>query len=177
MSSIGIRALAEDDCVVISQAFAAQGWQKPESQYARYLLESIAGTRTIMVAERDGHFAGYVTIVWTSDYPPFRAQHIPEIVDFNVLRRYQRQGIGSALLDQAEHRIAERSAVAGIGVGLSADYGAAQILYVIRGYIPDGRVIFQQGRHLTYGERAIVDDDLALFFTKRLARQRAPARG
>lgn len=63
MTSINVRALAADDCELIARAFAAQGWQKPASQYQRYLEESIAGTRAALVAEYDGCFAGYLTIV------------------------------------------------------------------------------------------------------------------
>lgn len=166
--STRIRTLTERDCVTISQAFSEQGWQKPIAQYRRYLQESIAGTRTVLVAERAGHFAGYITIVWVSDYPPFRSEHIPEIVDFNVLIRYRRQGIGSLLMDAAEQLIAQRSAIAGIGVGVTADYGAAHILYIKRGYLPDGRGIVQSGRQLAYGDHAVVNDDLELLFTKRL---------
>lgn len=169
MKSIDIRAIDEHDSAVISQAFADQGWHKPVSQYQRYVRESRDGTRAVLIAERDGQFAGYLTIEWTSHYPPFQAEQIPEIVDFNVLQRFQRQGIGSALLDRAEQLIATRSAIAGIGVGLFADYGAAQRLYVKRGYVPDGRGIAQNGRHLRYGDRPMVDDDLALFLTKQLA--------
>ena len=109
-----------------------------------------------------------MTVVWESDYPPFRDAGIPEIVDFNVLIKHQRLGIGTALLDEAERRIAVRSPVAGIGVGLTADYGAAQVLYVRRGYIPDGRGMTQAGRAIRNGEQITVDDDLAIYFTKRL---------
>jgi len=93
--------MTEPDCEPISEAFAAQGWNKPVAQYQRYMRESIAGTRAVLVAERDGEFAGYVNVLWASDYAPFRAEQIPEIADFNVLERFQRQGIGSALLDAA----------------------------------------------------------------------------
>ena len=163
-----IRELSEDDGPLIAAAFAAQGWNKPLSQYQVYHQESVQGKRTVLVAEASGQFAGYVTIVWESGYPPFRQGAIPEIVDFNVLMAFQRRGIGSALLDEAERRIGQRSSVVGIGVGMTADYGAAQILYVRRGYIPDGRGLFQDGRHLTYGDQAVVDDDLALHLTKSL---------
>lgn len=163
-----IRELVEADCAVIAHAFSEQGWHKPASQYQRYLDESKQGTRVVLVAEHDGHFAGYVTIVWDSDYPPFKAAGIPEIVDFNVLIKYRRKGIGSALMDEAEKRIAQRSAVAGIGVGLTADYGEAQILYVKRGYVPDGCGITYEGRHLTYGEQVSVDDDLVLYLSRSL---------
>lgn len=165
---VRVRTLAAADVAPIAAAFAAQGWHKPQEQYTRYLEESDQGRRVVLLAERGGEFAGYVTIVWESDYPPFRDVGIPEIVDFNVLIKYQRRGVGTVLLDEAERRIAERSEVAGIGVGLTADYGAAQVLYVKRGYIPDGRGIAQAGRAIGHGEQVAVDDDLAIYFTKRL---------
>jgi GNAT superfamily N-acetyltransferase len=123
----------------------------------------------VLVAFVDQQFAGYVTVRWHSDYPAFRAADIPEIQDFNVLPVYRRQGIGTRLLDDAERIIARRSPVAGIGVGLYADYGAAQRLYVRRGYVPDGRGIFVNERCVQPGEQVIVDDDLVLYFTKTLA--------
>jgi ribosomal protein S18 acetylase RimI-like enzyme len=161
-----IRELIDADCVVISRAFAAQGWRKPASQYQSYLHESRQGKRAVLIAEYDGEFAGYVTIVWDSDYLPFKETGVPEIADFNVLIKYRRKGVGTALMDEAERRIAQRSAVAGIGVGLTADYGAAQILYAKRGYAPDGRGVHSGGRQLSYGDQVSIDDDLVLYLTK-----------
>lgn len=161
--------LTREYCKIISEAFAAQGWNKLESGYLNLLKEIQLGNWTMLVAEFEGEFAGYVTVVWESEYPPFRDASIPEIVDFNVLKKFQRQGIGSALLDEAERLIGARSNVAGIGVGLYADYGAAQRLYVKRGYVPDSRGIYQGGKNLAYGDQAIVDDDLVLYFTKDLS--------
>lgn len=166
--TIQIREMAEEDCETISRAFAAQGWTKPVTQYLGYFQESKAGQRTVLVAECDGQFAGYVTIVWESDYPPFKEDRIPEIADFNVLLRYRRRGIGSALMNEAEKRVSKRSAVVGIGVGLTADYGPAQALYVKRGYVPDGRGISRRGKHLKHGETVTVDDHLVLYLTRRL---------
>lgn len=166
---IEIRELLPTDCQPISAAFAAQGWDKPMAQYERYWQESQKGKRVVLVAFVEGVFAGYVTIVWESDYPPFREANIPEIVDFNVLLALQRQGIGTALLDSAEALISQRSNTAGIGVGLMSDYGKAQILYVKRGYIPDGRGIFAHGRWLAYGDQLQVDDDIALYLTRELS--------
>ena len=165
-----IRELLEADGPVIVRALVAQGWRhRTEEQYQHYYAQSLSGERVALVAEDEAGFAGYVTIEWVSGYLPFREAGIPEIVDFNVLKRCQRRGIGTALLDEAERRIRERSAVAGIGVGLTADYGPAHILYIRRGYVPDGRGLGQAGRHLQYGDTAIVNDDLGLCFTKRLA--------
>jgi GNAT superfamily N-acetyltransferase len=163
-----IRLLGADDIPVIAAAFAAIGWDKPAAQYERYLVEQDRGERVVLVALHGGTFAGYVTVAWRSGYPPFQDAGIPEIVDFNVLPHLRRRGIGSQLLDAAERCIAARSSVAGIGVGLFADYGAAQRLYGRRGYLPDGRGLFARGRHVAEGDTVVVDNDLALYFTKAL---------
>ena len=138
---VEIRLLTVQDIQPIVVTFAKLGWNKPASQYERYLAEQKSGRRSVLVATLKEVFAGYVTILWESEYPSFRETGIPEIVDFNVLPMLRRQGIGTHLMDEAERRIAERSSIAGIGVGLTGDYGAAQILYFKRGYIPDGRGI------------------------------------
>src|SRR5688572_24230733 len=147
-----LRPMSEADCVMISDAFAGQGWNKPVSQYQNYLRQSVEGKRDLLVAEVQGNFAGYVTIEWKSSYPPFREAHIPEITDLNVLKRYQRQGVATALLDEAEQRIAQRSPVIGIGVGLTANYGVAQSLYPKRGYVPDGHGIYNCGKPVEHGD-------------------------
>ncbi len=168
---ITVRHMQEDDCTRVSQAFADQGWHKPVSQFRDYLRQSKEGARTALVAQVDGQFAGYVTIVWDSGYPPFREAAIPEVVDLNVLRRYQRQGVGTALLEAAEERVARRSAGVGIGVGLTEDYGAAQRLYAKRGYVPDGRGIYGHGRLVKAGESIAIDDCVAMYLIKEFQKQ------
>ena len=169
MSDLVIRLLVSEDIQPIASAFAAIGWNKPASQYERYLAEQQGGERVVLVAFEAGAFVGYLTICWRSGYLPFREASIPEIVDFNVLPEARRRGIGSRLMDEAERRIAERSAVAGIGVGMDSDYGAAQRLYVKRGYVPDGRGLSSDGRHVAWGETVTVNDGLNLHFTKQLS--------
>jgi GNAT superfamily N-acetyltransferase len=168
MDDVSIRLLAAGDIPAITAAFRALGWHKPAAQYERYLAEQRCGKRTVLVSWQRTAFAGYVTVVWHSGYAPFREAGIPEIVDLNVLPRLRRRGIGSRLLDEAERLIAERSALAGIGVGLYADYGAAQRLYVERGYVPDGRGLLYHGRHVAWGDTVDIDDGLILYFTKDL---------
>jgi GNAT superfamily N-acetyltransferase len=163
-----IRSLERHDIPEIARAFQQLGWSKPASQYEQYLQEQQAGTRDVYVAFVNGTFAGYLTICWSSSYEPFQSQGIPEIVDFNVLPEYRRQGIGTRLMDKAEQEIARASPVAGIGVGMTADYGAAQRLYVLRGYVPDGRGLHSHGYRIKYGEQITIDDDVALYLTKKL---------
>ncbi|OWR32374.1 GNAT family N-acetyltransferase [Saccharibacillus sp. O23] len=166
---IKIRRLNSDDPAIIEDAFREQGWHKPAELFERYLAEQEAGLRVTLVAEADGAFAGYGSVIWQPDYPPFREQSIPEISDLNVLIRFRKQGIASRLMDRAEQEIAERSSSAGIGVGLFADYGQAQIMYVKRGYVPDGRGLYMGDRQLQYGDNITVDDDLVLYLTKKLS--------
>ena len=165
---ITIREMLSSDAPVIAAAFAAQGWNKPLDQYLCYWQESLQGKRLVLLAEVEGEFAGYLTVVWESDYPPFLEEDIPEIVDFNVLLKFRKQGIGSALMDAAEQRIAVRSRSAGIGVCLHTDYGAAQVLYARRGYVPDGRGVHYHGQYPQYGEQVRIDDDLVLHLTRQL---------
>src|SRR5579862_4988001 len=137
--SVVIRPLREADAVVISAAFEEIGWNKQVAQYERYYREQQEQARSVLVAWMEECFAGYLTIMWQSDYPPFREARIPEIVDFNVLKKYWRRGIGTSLMDRAEELIFERHQAAGIGVGMDPNYGAAQRMYVVRGYVPDAR--------------------------------------
>lgn len=169
VANVDIRPLQDADLEVIPPAFAAVAWPgKSVGQYQRYLREQAAGERLILVARADGTFAGYLTVRWDSTYPPFRDGGIPEIQDFNVLPDFRRRGVGTALVDAAEKAIAERSDVAGIGVGLYTDYGSAQRMYARRGYIPDGRGVTYRGVVVRPGETVPVDDDLVLMMSVRL---------
>ncbi len=163
-----IRLLESEDIPQIAKAFEHLDWNKPASQYEQYLMEQEIKTRVVYVAFIEGQFAGYLTICWTSSYEPFREERIPEIVDFNVLPEFRRQGIGTQLMDKAESEIAKVSPVAGIGVGMTPDYGAAQRLYILRGYVPDGRGLHYRGRYPNYGEEITVDDNMTLYLTKEL---------
>jgi GNAT superfamily N-acetyltransferase len=119
-------------------------------------------------------FAGYVTVNWSATYPPFRTGGIPEIQVFNVLPHFRRQGTGTPLMDEAEREISERSDVAGIGVGISPDYGAAQRLCALRGYVPDGKGLTSNGSPVSHGDEITVNDELVLYLTKTLAEEPSP---
>jgi GNAT superfamily N-acetyltransferase len=168
IAMLEIRDLVADDVGEIAAAFAQLGWNKPASQYEAYLDEMARGTRGVLVARHDAVFAGYVTIAWRPSYPPFASAGIPEVQDFNVLPAFRRRGIGTALMDEAESRVAARSKAVGIGVGFDPDYGPAQRLYVLRGYVPDARGGTSHGRWVKWGDTVPVDDDLVLYFVKSL---------
>ena len=85
-----------------------------------------------------------------------------------MLPHHRRHGVGTALIDEAERRLGKHSVVAGVGVGLYADYGAAQQIYVRRGYIPDGAGVVRNGVPRLPGATIRLDDDPELMFTKQL---------
>jgi len=166
LNALVIRPMVLGDADPISHAFAGIGSDKPAREYLDYVAAEGRGEVATFSAWSDGVFAGYVVLSWSSGWPAFAEERIPEIKDLNVLPAFRRRGIASQLLAAAEERAAERSAVVGIGVGMTADYGAAQRLYVRRGYVPDGRGLTTGGRPVQYGERVRVDDDLVMYFTR-----------
>lgn len=173
--SYSFRKLRQEDIPLIVAAFTEIGWNKPASLYQRYFQEQENNQRCIWIAFKGKEFLGYVTLKWHSDYPNFNKYGIPEINDLNVLPSFRNKGIGSKLLDlaEAEAHASTSSARAGcgmvgLGVGLYADYGNAQKLYIKRGYIPDGHGATYQYLPVVPGEKYPVDDDLILWFLKKL---------
>jgi GNAT superfamily N-acetyltransferase len=167
-SEIHIRPLQESDVEPIVAAFLAARWPKPRAQYERYLAEQESGVRSVLVAMAGAEVCGYGTVAWEPDYPPFMVARIPEIQDLNVLPRFRRRGIATRLMDQAERLVGGRGDVVGIGVGVYDDYGPAQRMYVLRGYVPDGRGASWRNQPVHGGETVRADDDLVLYLIKRL---------
>lgn len=168
MTVVDIRPIQSADPNVMASCFAAIGWSKPVALFERYLHEQTAGSRVVLVARVDDCFAGYVTLCWTSDYPPARTNQIPEIQDLNVLPEFRRRRVASALLDRVEALAAERSNLVAIGVGLHPGYNAAQRLYGLRGYEADGNGVTYRNQLVVEGQTVLMDDHLVLHFVKRL---------
>ncbi len=165
--------LSFDDIPTIVSAFSQIGWNKSASIFEEYLKEAEAGERLVWVAFVHDQFAGYVTLKWQSQYGSFASDHIPEVMDLNVLPPFRKAGVGSMLLDIAEKEAATKSDLIGIGVGLYAGhdggYGSAQRLYVKRGYVPDGRGVTYNYQPTIPGNSYPLDDDLVLWFMKKLS--------
>lgn len=67
-------------------------------------------------------------------------------MDFGVLEKYRRNGVGSKLMDIAEEIASGYARMVYLGVGMHSGYGSAQRMYIKRGYIPDGTGVW-------YGEK------------------------
>lgn len=169
MISFKVELLASAHAEMLSQASGPLGWPGKDAElYRRYLAEQAAGTRTGLVAIDGAAVLGYLTVLWRSAYLPFREAGIPELSDFNVLPQFRRQHVGTALMDAAESLVAARSSTVGLGVGLYADYAPAHLMYLKRGYLPDGRGIAYEFTPVAPGTTVRVDDGLMLMMTREL---------
>ena len=161
-----IRRMMESDIEEISQAFIHQGWPGKEDILTSYLQDQENGERDVLVADLDGSVAGYITILHDAKHGPFVGVY-PELTDFNVFESFQRQGIGTALIEKAEQEALKYSDVVTLGVGLHKGYGPAQRLYVKRGYIPDGSGLWFNNEPLAPYAPCENSDDLVLYFSKK----------
>jgi len=170
--NLSIRMLELSDITHIIKNFAKYNWPKSVTTFETYLQEQNSGDRLVWLAFINEQFAGYVTLNWQSKYISFKENKIPEIMDLNVLPPFRKHGVASNLLETAELLAATRADMVGIGVGLYGDvdsgYGAAQKLYVNRGYIPDGLGITYDYKRVVYDQKIPLDDDLVLWFIKQL---------
>ena len=171
-----IKSFSASEIPIIVDAFGRANWPKPASIFETYLQEQLTGARLVWVAYVNDQFAGYVTLNWQSQYESFAAARIPEIMDLNVLPPFRKVGVGSMLLDIAEKEAAIKSDVVDIGVGLyggpDGGYGAAQRLYIKRGYIPDGKGVTYNYQPSIPGNSYPLDDNLVLWFTKKLIKNK-----
>ena len=160
-----IRKMQESDIKNLSRGFISQGWPSREEILTRYFKEQESGEREVLVAEVEGAVAGYITILPSAKHGPF-AEVYPELSDFNVFEPFRNQGIGNQLLEEAEKRVKLVSIKVSLGVGLHSGYGAAQRLYIRRGYIPDGSGVWYRNQPLGMNATSQNNDDLVLYLSK-----------
>jgi GNAT superfamily N-acetyltransferase len=150
------------------------GWVTDGAAEARaYLAGHAEPAGASLIAARGDDVAGYVAIVWESNFAGFRDRGIPLVHQLAVAGPFRRQGVATLLMDAVEQLAGERGvATLGITVGLFDEYGPAQRLYGQRGYVPDGRGVCRAQRPLGKGVQVSMDDDLIMWLTKDLARLR-----
>lgn len=168
MNDILIRAMEPSDIKTFSDAERAQGWQAEPEKYEMRIRDRDAGISVALVAEYRGEPAGYINVYWNPTTGALAGQGIPEIVDFGVLERFRRRGVGTKLMDEAEWLAATRSDRVWLGVGMHRFYGAAQRLYALRGYIPDGSGVWYKDQVCPDYAPCVNDDDLVLYLVKEL---------
>ena len=169
-----VRDMAPSDARVFFDEYTAQGWHPEEAYYHMRMREQTEGKCVALTAEYQGQPAGAVYVYFAAQEGPFKEKGWPEIVDFSVLQKYQRRGIGKGLMDAAEKIAAARSDTVCLGVGLSREYGTAQRMYVKRGYVPDGSGVWYRNEPcVQYETVCTVDDDLVLYLYKNWIDEKA----
>ena len=167
--TILIRDMEPTDAQIFDDEYTAQGWHPDINYYHMRMREAAEGKCAALTAEYNGNPAGSLYLYFDAQEGPFKGMKIPEIVDFSVLQKYQRKGIGNRLMDTAEQLAAQRSDTVTLSVGLCREYGAAQRIYAKRGYIPDGSGVWYQNQQcIQYETTCTIDDDLVLFLSKKL---------
>lgn len=168
-TELTIRDLCEADAEAIAREEILQGWlgASPE-KYRQRLRDRDEGRAVALAADLNSHVAGYINVYPDAQTGAFGGKGLPEIVDFGVLEKYRGRGIGSRLMDAAEAIAARYADTVYLGVGLHSGYGAAQRMYVKRGYIPDGSGVWYRDRVCEPYTPCENDDDLVLYLSKRL---------
>ena len=166
---IHVRNLRNCDPEIFAREEVKQGWldASPEKLEMR-LRDNVTGKAVSIAADYDGEPAGYVSVYPYCMDGALGGKGLSEIVDFNVLEKFRRKGVGTVLMDIAEKIAAEYSDTVYLGVGLHSGYGAAQRLYVKRGYVPDGSGVWYGDKICNPYAACVNDDDLILYLSKKL---------
>lgn len=165
---IEIKRLEQMQVKRLHDSFCSANWGKPISLFEKYLEEQTRGTREVLVAFYQDDIAGYGTLLWESKYDFFKKRDIPEINDLNVLPNFRGKGIATLILNDFEKMVAKSYSKVGIGFGLYKDYGAAQSIYIKRGYLPNKEGATYNYESVVPGRSYPIDDDLVLWFVKNL---------
>ena len=163
-----IRDLRHEDAQILTDGEIEQGWDTDVSKYEMRLRHQAEGKAVAMAAEYNGNVAGYINVYPNSEWGSFGGMGLPEIVDFGVLEKYRRHGIGSRLMDAAEKIAAEYSDTVYLGVGLHSGYGSAQRMYIKRGYIPDGSGVWYMDKVCEPYSECRNSDELVLYMSKKI---------
>jgi GNAT superfamily N-acetyltransferase len=159
-----IRAADVNDIAMLYQLYGSIG--KKDDGYFEHALEQGIAIYLCFDGERP---VGFCLLNWTPRYSLYHKLDIPEIQDLNVLPSARRKGFATSLIKWCEGIArANGKQHIGISVGLTKDYGPAQILYTRLGYVPDGNGITYDRHGVQFGQSYPADDNLALMMIKPL---------
>ena len=160
---IVIRKAAATDISALYDLYRHLG--KHDDGYFEQALEQC----DILIGLSDEKLCAFCLLNWEPRYSLYRKLGIPEIQDLNVLDRWRRKGIATLLIEEAEDIArAKKCELIGISVGLTKDFGPAQILYTKLGYMPDGNGVTYDREGVHVGKTYPMDENLSLMMTKKL---------
>lgn len=163
-----IRTIRFEDAQIICDEEIAQGWKQTVDKYMNRINDFNNRKCISLIAEYRGVVAGYINVYPNSTWGAFAYKGYSEIVDFGVLEKFRRNGIGTKLMDIAEKIAIEYSDTVYLGVGLHSGYGSAQRMYVKRGYIPDGSGAWYNENIAVPYKKYCNDDNFIIYLSKKL---------
>ena len=171
-SSLSIHRASQQDLQRLWGLVELLGYEKDVGYFEHCLERQEKGELCLFLAGTEDKDIGYCILNWKPKYGYFRAQGMAEIQDLNILHDYRRRGFGRAMVSYCESIARDKGHnEIGIGVGVTASYGAAQRLYVKMGYVPDGNGINYDRKQVSFGEFRPIDDHLCFMMTKRLVQE------
>ena len=165
---LAVRSMTGADVDDFVRGECEQGWHSTPAKLLMRLEHERAGKCVTLTAQLEEEPAGYVFVYPDSPWGAFGGTGLPEIMDFAVLEKFRRRGVGSALMDTAERIAGLYADTVYLGVGLHSGYGPAQRLYVKRGYVPDGSGVWYRNAAAEPYTPVENDDDLVLYLSKKL---------
>lgn len=165
--SIGPMCQEDIDSMAVDHCPPWSTREETQNRWLRYFKEQNEGIRTVGVVKQGRDILGYGSLLLKSEYPHFK--NIPEINDLWIFQEYRCRGLGTRLIGWLEEMAKSKGyKEIGIGFGLYADYGSAQMLYIHLGYVPDGRGVTYKCQPTTPGASYPLDDELILWLKKDL---------
>lgn len=166
-SNIEIRKMTYDDIPLICKA------DNDESEgNITYLKNQLANQDkqecSALIALYNGKAAGYVFLYYKCRWGGLANCNIPGVVDLIVFEEFRQRGIATNLMDVAENIAKSHSNKVYLDVCLSSEYGPAQIFYIKRGYIPDGKGVYYEEKVCETDATCKNDDELTLCLVKEL---------
>lgn len=94
--------------------------------------------------------------------------NIPGVVDLIVFEKFRRKKIATVLMNAAEDMAKQYGNKIYLDVCLNSDYGPAQMFYIKRGYVPDGKGLYYKEKVCETDAVCRNDDELTLCLVKEL---------
>lgn len=155
-SEITVRIMKPADVAVLAEEEIRQGWGDTAPKHNIRINDMYEGSSITLVAVYNGLVSGYVSVYYK--YEDVDGTFYPGIVDFSVLEKCRNRGIGKILMDTAEEIAFKFGNRIYLGVGLCESYGSAQRMYIKRGYIPNGKGAYYDGKIAERGKVYPNDD-------------------
>ncbi len=160
--------MSADDIPMIMQAEGDMSEEFKDYLHTQLINQEDKKECTALVAVSNEIVLGHVFVYYSCRWGAYKNQGMPSIVDLKVFPPYRNLGVATKLLDEAERIAAKYHSQIYLDVCLNADYGAAQRLYVKRGYVPDGKGVYYEETICPLNGQCINNDELTICLIKQL---------